>query len=137
MTLSPDDPTTWNVLVADNEMDSIHVVQYLLEFYKARVRSAPGGPECLDQLEAEVPNILFLDIQMPKVSGWDIIRKIRENSQWQQIIVIAMTAHAMAGDKEKILSAGFDAYLSKPLSPSTLLQQTKELLRKAMSQSRA
>jgi CheY-like chemotaxis protein len=122
------DPSTWNVLIVDDEPDSVGVVEHIFVFHKARVRTASSGPACLDLLKQEVPNILFLDIQMPKLSGWEVLKQIRGDARLKDIVVIALTAHAMHGDRERILAAGFDGYFSKPISPLTFVKDVSAIL---------
>ncbi len=122
------DPSTWNVLIVDDEPDSVGVVEHIFVFHKARVRTASSGPACLELLKQEVPHILFLDIQMPKMSGWEVLKHIRENPTLKDVIVIALTAHAMHGDRERILAAGFDGYFSKPISPLTFVKDVNAIL---------
>jgi CheY-like chemotaxis protein len=122
------DPATWNVLIVDDEPDSVGVVEHIFVFHKARVRTASTGVACMDLLRQEVPNILFLDIQMPKLSGWEVLKQIREDTALKDITVIALTAHAMHGDRERILAAGFDGYFSKPISPLTFVKDVSTIL---------
>jgi two-component system cell cycle response regulator DivK len=127
-TLMSSDPATWNVLITDDEPDSIGVVQHVLVFYGAKVRSTSSGAACIEQLRQEKPHILFLDIQMPKMSGWDVLKYIRADDALGNLMVVALTAHAMAGDREQILAGGFDGYFSKPISPMSFIPQVQEML---------
>ena len=122
------DPSTWNVLIVDDEPDSVGVVEHIFTFHQAKVRTASSGPTCLELLKQERPNILFLDIQMPKMSGWEVLKQIREDASLKEIVVIALTAHAMHGDRERILAAGFDGYFSKPISPLTFVKDVNAIL---------
>ena len=122
------DLSTWNVLIVDDEPDSIGVVEHIFVFHQARVRTATSGPACLELLKQERPTILFLDIQMPKMSGWEVLKQIRQDVSLKDTVVIALTAHAMYGDKERILDAGFDGYFSKPISPLTFVKDVSAIL---------
>ena len=121
-------PATWNILVVDDEPDSIDVVELVFKFQKSRVRTANSGSECLTLLNEELADIVFLDIQMPVMSGWDVLKQIRNTPQMQSLVVIAMTAHAMSGDRERILGAGFNAYFPKPLSPIALVSEVRKVI---------
>jgi|SRR5579859_1032651 len=127
-------PATWNVIITDDEPDSIGVVQFVFKFQKARVRTASSGPECVALLGQELPDVLFLDLQMPHMSGWDVLKQIRSDPRMQSVVVIAMTAHAMQGDRERIMSAGFDGYFPKPLSPMSLVADVTKILLAAEKQ---
>jgi CheY-like chemotaxis protein len=122
------DPSTWNVLVVDDEPDNIGVVEYILLFHNAKVRIANSGLACLESLKQERPTVVLLDIQMPLMSGWDVLKEIRNDENLRDLTVIALTAHAMAGDREKALAAGFDGYISKPISPLSFVDDVKAIV---------
>lgn len=122
------DLSNWNVLVVDDEPDNLGVIELVLDFYNAKVRTAATALECLEQMEAEAPTLLLVDIQMPVMDGFELMRHVRENEAWQHIPLIAITAHAMAGDHERIISAGFDGYIPKPISAMTLVDELKTLI---------
>lgn len=128
MPFSATDPSTWDVLIVDNESDSIGVIELVMEYHKASVRTAVSGTECLTALAMRAPYILYLDIQMPEISGWDILKAIRSNDSLKHITVIATTAKAMMGDRERILKAGFDGYFAKPIQPLELIKDTTAVL---------
>jgi CheY-like chemotaxis protein len=127
-TLNINDPATWNVIIIDDEPDSVGVVEYVCRFHNASVRTANSGQAGLDLIRQEKPTIVFLDIQMPKMSGWDVIQQIRADSSLADLVAIAITAHAMSGDKERTLGAGFNGYLAKPISPLTFVSDVKAIL---------
>ena len=89
---------------------------------------ACNGEEALRALEDCKPEILLLDLGMPVLDGYGTVRKIRENPSFATLPVLAVTAYAMQGDKERILSSGFDGYLSKPINPTLLFQELERLL---------
>jgi len=128
MPFQPTQPSTWNVVIADDEPDSVGIVEYVLRFHKACVRTANSGQACIALLTKEMPDLLILDVQMPQMSGWDVVKHIRNEPKMKDLVVIAMTAHAMYGDRERILSAGFNLYLPKPLSPMTLIGDITNVL---------
>jgi CheY-like chemotaxis protein len=120
--------TAWEILVIDDEEDNLEVARYILTFYGATVHTAFNGQEGLNLLQTIRPRFIISDISMPEMDGWGFIAKVRENPNLQTIPVFALTAHAMRGDREKALSAGFNNYLIKPLTPSTFIQQLVRLL---------
>ncbi|MAS38324.1 MAG: two-component system response regulator [Anaerolineaceae bacterium] len=119
------DLSDWNVLVVDDEPDNVGVIVLVLEYYNATVRTAVSGTECMEMLQADMPTILLLDIQMPDISGFDLMQKVREDSRWQHLPIIAVTAHAMSGDQERIIASGFDGYIPKPINTMTLVDELK------------
>lgn len=122
------DLSKWNVLIVDDETDNIGVVELVLNFHNARVRSADSGLACLEMMEQESPTLLLVDIQMPGMSGIELLAKIRERREWRHIPVIAVTAHAMIGDHERFISAGFDGYIPKPVNAMTLVDEIQAIL---------
>ena len=134
MPYNPKDPASWNLVIADDEPDSIAIIELVFESLGARIRTASSGQRCLQLLDEEAPHLLFLDVQMPEISGWEVVKRIRSSDALRSIIVIATTAKAMSGDRERVLKGGFDAYLSKPLSPLTIVADVTEVLLRKQAQ---
>jgi CheY-like chemotaxis protein len=118
----------WDVIVVDDEKDNIGVVELVLQFNNARVRSAASGQECLKLLDETPPTFLLIDIQMPEMSGYQLLEMIHQNPAWQGIPSIALTAHARSEDRQQILAAGFDGYISKPISVMSLIDDITQIL---------
>jgi CheY-like chemotaxis protein len=127
MTL-PDTIANWVVLVVDDEIDSIELVTEVLEFQGATVVSASNGKEAIEILDRLRPTLVLTDLSMPVVDGWGVLRHVRTTPQLSGIPVVAMTAHAMSGDADRGMAAGFATYITKPISPMTLVQQLTERL---------
>jgi CheY-like chemotaxis protein len=119
----------WNLLIADDEPDSRGIVTYVLSFHNIPFRTADDGLICLDLLRAERPTALLLDLQMPKLNGWDLIKQLRADATYKDLTVIALTANAMTGDRERILAEGFDGYLAKPISVISLIDDIDKILK--------
>jgi CheY-like chemotaxis protein len=92
------------------------------------VAEACDGEEALRIIEQTQPDLVLLDIGMPLLDGFGVIRKIRENPRFASMPVVAVTAYAMQGDREKILSSNFDGYLSKPVDARSLVQELDRVL---------
>lgn len=114
--------TEWEILVVDDEPDSIAVVTEVLEFYGALVHNASNGVEALEMLQTINPDVILSDLSMPQMDGWALLSNIRKDPRLSAIPVIALTAHAMPGDAQRGLAVGFSAYLTKPISVMTLIQ---------------
>lgn len=102
------------LLVEDNELN-LKLYLYALRPVDAQILVARNGNEALDQIFNERPDLVVLDIQIPGISGIDVAKQVRDNPEFADLPIIAVTAYSMAGDKEKILAAGCNYYLSKPI----------------------
>jgi two-component system cell cycle response regulator DivK len=89
---------------------------------------ATDGKEALDMAVKEHPDLIIMDIQLPKMSGLDVTKKLRQVPEFNDIPIIALTAYAMKGDKEKFIEAGCNAYLSKPINTRELPAMIAEML---------
>lgn len=119
------------ILVVDDEPDSIEVVKIVLSTTGAQIMDANDGRQGFETYIRECPDIVLTDLSMPDTDGWQLLEKIRASEyDEKRTPVIALTAHAMAGDKEKVIDAGFDGYLSKPLKMFTFLDDLKHWLEK-------
>ncbi len=110
------------LLVEDNSVNQM-VALRLLEKYGQTVGVAANGRKALEALAKEPYDLILMDVQMPEMNGWEVTQAIREmeKATGGHISIVAMTAHAMKGDKERCLAAGMDGYLSKPISTQELL----------------
>ena len=95
-----------------------------------KIEVANNGQEALEILEhsANPYDLVLMDVQMPILDGLETTRAIRRDGRWVNLPIVAMTAHAMTGDKERCLKAGMDAYLSKPLKAATLIATIEQFL---------
>ena len=118
----------WVVLAVDNEQDNLDVVQKVLSYEGAKVYTAMNGIEGLAMLEIVTPTFILLDLSMPQMDGWEMLEKLRANPVIKHLPVIALTAHAMDGDKDRAIEAGFDGYVTKPFRIGTLLTAIQECL---------
>ena len=95
------------------------------------VALAHDGQQALDQTQAEQPDVVLLDMDLPVMDGWTVARRLRQDPTHARTAIIALTAHAMAGDRARALEAGCDDYHSKPVDfPALLLQIDDVLLRR-------
>jgi CheY-like chemotaxis protein len=117
------------VLVVDDSRDVRQMLVHLLKRSSYTVIEAKNGQEALERISAITPNLILMDISMPVLDGWGTLAVIRQMTGDNHLPVIAVTAHAMAGDREKVLGHGFDAYVSKPLNIRLLLNMIAEHIR--------
>ena len=116
------------VLVVDDEPDNLAVVAETLAYMGLVVRSARNGREGLDILQDFIPDLILLDLSMPQMDGWEMCSVLKANPDTRDIPVIALSAHAMSGDRERALAAGFDGYLPKPVEIMTLPDEIQKVL---------
>jgi two-component system cell cycle response regulator DivK len=128
--MSSDDHSAanWIVLIVDDEPDNLMIPQEVLTFLGAQVHTAENGEQGLELLATIKPTFILLDLSMPKMDGWEMIKKIRDVPETARIPVIAVTAHAMSGDKERALEAGFNGYIAKPFWFEPFLAEIKRCL---------
>jgi CheY-like chemotaxis protein len=115
------------VLLAEDNLANILTISQYLESYGYRILKAHDGLEAIEKAQANEPDIILMDIQMPVMDGMEAIRRLRANSRFVSTPIIATTALAMPGDREQCLNAGADVYMPKPVRLN-LLQQTIEKL---------
>ena len=116
------------ILIAEDNAINRELFRELLETRGHTVVEACDGQEALQMIEQAQPDILLLDIGMPVLDGFAVVRAIRENPGVAALPVLAVTAYAMQGDRERILSSGFDGYLSKPINAKSLAEELERLL---------
>ncbi len=120
----------WQVLVVDDERDSLEIAARMLKLAGAQVTTSRNGKDALDLLRAAPTRFRFVlsDLSMPDVDGWELLYQFRREPQAADVPVIALTAHAMAGDKERGMAAGFQGYITKPIDPLRFIQQLVDIL---------
>ena len=118
------------VLIAEDNAVNRELLRELLEMRGYTVEEACDGEEALRMIEQTQPDLLLLDIGMPVLDGFAVVRKIRQNPRLAPLPVVAVTAYAMQGDREKILNSKFDGYLSKPVNSQSLSEELDRLLSK-------
>ena len=121
--------TAGKVLIVEDNPVNLRLAQLLLEKRGFSVRKATTGAECLTEMTRELPDIVLMDIQLPGEDGLAVTRKIRSDPRMAAVVVVALTAHAMAGDREKILAAGCDGYIAKPVDPQGLPSEVSRYLK--------
>jgi two-component system, cell cycle response regulator DivK len=118
----------WNVLVVDDEADSLEVATRLLKYYGAQVHTAGNGQEALEQVRKLKPAFIVSDLSMPVLDGWGLLKELKRQRDTMEIPVIALTAHAMVGDRARAIEAGFHNYLTKPLTAATFIRDLLTVL---------
>jgi len=125
---------SWIILIVDDTLDNLIVAKTVLKFHGATVYTAMNGEEGLSLLQEITPNVILLDIRMPTMDGWTMYRRLRENPATRHIPIIAVTAYAMLSDREEILAAGFDGYISKPFDITQFVTDIEEVINRTAQQ---
>lgn len=120
--------TLHRVLVVEDNRDNMTLIVDVLSSMNYVVIQALDGQDGIDKAAQEKPDLILMDLSLPKVDGWTATRQIKANPELQKIPVIALTAHAMVGDREKALDAGCDDYVTKPINLPELMKKLNEYL---------
>ena len=115
------------LIIEDNEAN-LELMSYLLQAFGHSVRSAGDGEEGLNLATALRPALIICDIQLPVMDGLEVVQRLRRSPELSDVRCVAVTALAMVGDRERILGAGFDGYIAKPLVPEQFVQEVESFL---------
>lgn len=117
------------LVVEDVELNRDLLVQLLEDDYE--VLTADNGLSGLEVAQKSHPDLILMDMSLPKLDGWEVTRRLKASEATHSIPVVALTAHAMRGDEEKAFACGCDDYLSKPIDENVLFQKVRTLLAKS------
>ena|SRR5579872_1717349 len=116
------------VLITEDDYDLRTIVSDFLTASGYKTTMACDGEEAMARIKAQRPDLLILDLSLPKLDGWSVVRQLRALPETQTLPVIAFTAHAMAGDRAKAEAAGCNGFITKPFRPEDLLREIQRLL---------
>ena len=119
---------TQRILVIEDQDDNRIILRDLLTSAGFEIIEAVNGQEGVDMAEAEMPDLILMDIQLPVIDGYEATRRIKGNPSLASIPIIAVTSYALGGDEAKAMAAGCDGYITKPFSPRLLLEKVREFL---------
>ena len=115
------------LIVEDNSLN-MRLLEMVLRAKNYTLLKATNGEEALDMAMRERPDLIIMDIQLPKMSGLEVVRRLRETPAFSHTPIIAITAYAMKGCKKRVIESGCDAYLSKPINTRELPEVIAEML---------
>ncbi|MFI4939339.1 MAG: response regulator [Burkholderiales bacterium] len=118
-----------NIVVIEDTPANLELMCYLLSAFGHNVMAANDGDEGLELTRAVVPELIICDVHMPKLDGYEVARILKSDPHLSNIPLLAVTALAMVGDREKGLKAGFDGYLYKPIEPETFISEVERYLK--------
>ncbi len=116
------------ILIVEDSPQNMRLMEMTLKAKNYTLLKATDGEEALDMATRERPDLIIMDVQLPKLNGLEVTRKLRDTVEFSHIPIIAITAFAMKGDKEKAIEAGCDAYLPKPIDTRQLPGMIAEML---------
>jgi CheY-like chemotaxis protein len=119
-----------SILIADDFDDTRELLRLLLETEGYTIREARDGREALNAARDEAPSLALIDLSMPSLDGWGLLRELRADERTRSIPCVAVTAFAANQDRQRALDAGFDAYISKPFRAKELIELVKGFVRK-------
>lgn len=122
------------ILIIEDNPVNMELMSYLLSAFHYEVITAEDGEEGTDLIEREKPDLILCDIHLPGIDGYEVARRLKNHPMpaFRNIPLLAVTALAMAGDREKVGAAGFDGYIPKPIVPETFVQQIEAYLPQAL-----
>ncbi|MGA9112075.1 MAG: response regulator [Smithella sp.] len=115
------------LIIEDNEQN-LYLMRFLLTKYGFTVFEATDGLKGLEMAKKIKPYLILLDIQLPAMDGYEVARELRKNDDLAGTIIVAVTSYAMVGDRERILEAGADGYIEKPIDPERFIDQIKKYI---------
>ena len=116
------------VLIIEDNPDNMLLISDILDFNGYSLIKAETGLAGVEMAENNQPDFIILDIQLPDIDGYEVLKRIRNNDRTKNIPVVAMTSYAMAGDRERLLNAGCNGYVEKPFDPGTVMDQIKQVI---------
>ena len=116
------------VLVIEDNENNMELITFILEANNYETIRAATGQLGVNLAVQERPDFIILDIQLPDIMGTEVLELIRESEVGHTIPIIAMTSYAMAGDREKLLNAGCDGYIEKPIDPAAVMTQIQKVI---------
>lgn len=116
------------ILIVEDDLDNSSLIRLLLEIEDYAVMSAIDGEKGFDMAQRNHPDLIILDLDMPVLDGWGMIEKLKQNDQTRDIPIVVVTAHLMPNEREKVLRAGGNGYVSKPFRVRELIAEIKACL---------
>jgi len=120
---------TPKILIADDNAPNVELLDAYLSGYDYEIETARDGAETLEKVKSFAPDLILLDVMMPKLSGFEVCEKLKNDPKTNSIMILMVTALSELGDIERAVNAGCDDYLSKPVNKSALLKRVENMLK--------
>lgn len=116
------------ILIVEDNPQNRYLVSFLLEQQGYELSIAEDGAQALEMLEGDAPDLILMDMQLPKIDGYEATRRIKANERLRDIPLVALTAHSMQRDEQRAIDAGCDEFITKPVDADGLLALVSRLL---------
>ncbi|MGA1017480.1 MAG: response regulator, partial [Phycisphaerales bacterium] len=126
------DLSSAHILLVDDNQQNLELVQAYLEALPCRLSIAKDGVEAMEAIERDRPDLMLLDVMMPRMSGFEVCRRVKNNPDTRSVVVVMLTALNEVADYERAVESGTDDFLSKPVNKLELLTRIRSLLRVAL-----
>ncbi len=123
-----DNATKKTVLLVEDNEDNLVVYRTILDHVGYNVLEARDGEEGVTRAREEHPDLILMDISIPKIDGWEATRRLKADQATRDIPIIALTAHALEEDRERAIAAGCDGYLAKPVEPRRVVEEVQRFV---------
>ncbi len=120
------------ILVVEDNEKNMYLISYIIEKIGHQAIKAATGEEGVETAIRELPDLILMDIQLPGIDGLETARRIRQSKADGKIPIIALTSHALSGDRERLMAAGCSGYIEKPINPETIRQDIEKYLEGAL-----
>lgn len=120
-----------NILVIEDNEQNLYLVRFILEKNEYQVHAAMDGQSGIEMANQLKPDLILLDIQLPVMDGYTVAKNLRSNPDLSHIPIVAVTSHAMVGDRDKAMAVGCNGYIEKPINPNTFMSEVELHLSKS------
>ena len=121
-------PMKARILIIEDDGPSLMLAKYLFESAGYEIATARDGAEGVEKALKLAPDLILCDLQLPRLTGYEVLGQLRRTSAWHRVPIIAVTASSMIGDREKVLASGFSGYISKPIAPTSFVAEAEAFL---------
>lgn len=124
-----EEQTLHKILVVDDNQDNRELIVKIMTHQGYHVVEAIDGKDALEKADSKGPGLILMDISIPNIDGYEVTRRLKREERFKHTPIIALTAHAMKGDRDKALEAGCDGYISKPIDIKQFPEQVRSFLK--------
>jgi CheY-like chemotaxis protein len=124
------------VLVIEDDPDSLELMIYLFRAFGHEALGATSAGAALSVATATSPDLILCDLRLPEMDGFELLTRFKADPKLQSIPIVAVTAYAMPGDRERVIGAGFTGYVTKPIDPESFVRQAEEFSSRALKPER-